>query len=261
MPQLRVRAESMNIESAHPKSSSSSRPGSAGPVARPSSVFRQRRQARTRILIIHERGIIRDALCVLLGATEEFEVVGTESSAVEALRGAANGVLPDIVLADFPRIAPKVAEVIGRVKVGFPGVRVVVLTAESDEQVVKTALHAGADGYVLKSDSCNELFVALRSVAAGKEFVSASIRSIIVGAVTGSAREAEHSLGGAMSELTERECEVIRLIAAGHRTREIAKILSLSHKTIEKHRTSLMRKLGLRNASAVAAYAITHGLA
>jgi DNA-binding NarL/FixJ family response regulator len=113
---------------------------------------------------------------------------------------------------------------------------------------------------VLKNDSCNELFTALRSIAAGKGFISPSIYGRVVSGYVRT-RPVRRAAGRPADELTERERQVIRLIAGGRRTREIADMLSLSPKTIEKHRASIMRKLQLRNASAVAAYAIARGLA
>jgi DNA-binding NarL/FixJ family response regulator len=166
---------------------------------------------------------------------------------------------PDVVVADFPRLGAGGVEAITNLKGRWPDARVLVLTSQKDERTIDGVLRAGADGYVLKNDSCNELFTALRSIAAGKGFISPSIYDhVVTGYVR--ARQLPRGRGTPSSELTDRERQVMRFIAAGHRTREIAKQLSLSHKTIEKHRTSLMRKLGLRNASAVAAYAIAHGL-
>ncbi|HKU14395.1 MAG TPA: response regulator transcription factor [Steroidobacteraceae bacterium] len=130
----------------------------------------------------------------------------------------------------------------------------------AEDHLIEAAVRAGAEGYVLKTDSRDDLFDAVRSVAAGKRFTSPSVRGYLIrGSVL--ERDAPRAPAPRAIELTQREREVISLIAAGRRTREIAQALSLSHKTIEKHRATLMRKLGLRNASAVAAYAIAHGLA
>lgn len=222
------------------------------------SVLTPRAQKRIRIFVVDEKGIMRDGLCALLSSSDEFEIVGSESSVTEALRNAATA-MADVIVIDFPQTRPQGPEVIGSIKARLPGVRVLVLSFHKDDDLIDTALRSGADAYVLKNDSCNELFTALRSVAAGRGFISPSICSQAVSGYTG-ARESDRDQGGDARQLTIREREVIRLIATGHRTREIAQLLSLSHKTVEKHRTSLMRKLGLRNASAVAAYAIANGL-
>jgi DNA-binding NarL/FixJ family response regulator len=184
--------------------------------------------------------------------------VGSESTAADALRHDLASA-PDVIVVDLPRLGSSGAQAIKAFKERWPDVRVLVLTFQKDERTIDTVLGAGADGYVLKNDSCNELFTALRSIAAGKGFISPSIYDhVVTGYVR--ARQPHSGRGMPTNELTDRERQVMRYIASGHRTREIAKQLSLSHKTIEKHRTSLMRKLGLRNASAVAAYAIAHGL-
>jgi two-component system, NarL family, response regulator NreC len=187
------------------------------------------------VLVIDEKGIMRDGLCALLSGAQEFEIVGSESTAADALlRELASA--PDVVVADLPRLNCGGADAIKALKDRWPDVRVLVLTFQKDERTIDSVLGAGADGYVLKNDSCNELFTAVRSVAAGKGFISPSIYDHVV---TGYVRARQpHSGRGAQSnELTDRERQVMRYIASGHRTREIAKLLSLSHKTIEKHRT------------------------
>ena len=217
-----------------------------------------RAQTRIGVLVIDEKGIMRDGLCALLSGTPEFEVIGTEATGADALR-LPLPVSPDIIMADLPRLSAGGIESIVNLKARWPKARVLVLTFHKDDHTIDSVLRAGADGYVLKNDSCNELFTALRSIAAGKGFISPSIYDHVVRGYVATG-EGSGSRGAVSHDLTDRERQVMRLIAAGKRTREIAQQLSLSHKTIEKHRSSLMRKLGLRNASAVAAYAIAHGL-
>src|SRR6202035_1604470 len=116
------------------------------------------------------------------------------------------------------------------------------------------------DGYVLKTDSRAELFNAVHRIASGKSYISPSALDRMVTAYAKTSDRLPGRTRGS-GALTSREQEVITLIAKGYRTREMAELMSLSHKTVEKHRTNLMRKLGLRAAAAVAAYAITHGFA
>jgi DNA-binding NarL/FixJ family response regulator len=246
----------MAVEQALPKLVS--RPDSPASPGRGGSVLTPRTRARTRILIIDEKGIMRDGLCALLSASEEFEIVGAESSGAEALKNAAS-TAPQLVIIDFSQAMQNGPDLIATFKTRLPGTRVLVLTFRKEDHIIDASLRAGADGYILKNDTCGELFTALRSIAAGKGFISPSICDrVMTGYVR--TRDSSRARGSGSGELTDRERQVMRMIAAGHRTREIADLLSLSHKTIEKHRTSLMRKLGLRNASAVAAYAISHGL-
>ena len=198
---------------------------------------------------------MRDGLVALLEADGTMDVISAAGSRREALQVLAQ-IRPHLVLMDFSVALKTGPETIAQLKRRWPDLRVLVLTLRRDEQFLEDALRAGADGYVLKSDSRADLFNGIRRVAVGKAFISSAALDKMVttsGAKTGTARAKPGSV------LTNREQEVIALIARGYRTREMAKILSLSHKTVEKHRTNLMRKLDLRSAAAVAAYAITHG--
>jgi two-component system response regulator NreC len=212
----------------------------------------------TRILVVDEEGIMRDGLCALLASDDALQIVGTTSSGREAV-WAASGVRPDVVVMDFSMSLKTGPEAIGIIKRHWPSARVLVLTFRHADQFIDAALRAGADGYVLKNDRRTELFTAIHSIAAGKNYISPSIFDRVVSGYVKAPDSARHPGATATGILTKREQEVIALIGQGHRTREIAQLLSLSHKTVEKHRTNLMRKLGLRNATAVAAYASAHG--
>jgi DNA-binding NarL/FixJ family response regulator len=131
-----------------------------------------------------------------------------------------------------------------------------VLTFQRDDVAIESALRAGVDGYLLKSDRRAELLNAMHSVIERRRYISPSIFDRVVNGFVSQRAQARHAESDGLSD---REREVMRLIAQGLRTREIAVKLSVSHKTVEKHRTNLMRKLGLRTAAAVAAYAITNG--
>jgi len=200
---------------------------------------------------------MRDGLVALLEGEAILEVVAVTSGRREAFQSIA-GAAPQVVLMDFSITLKTGPETIAQLKRRWPELRVVILTLRRDDQFMEAALRAGADGYVLKSDGRAELFKALQRAATGKNYMSraaldkmASAYAPTTARTPGTARP--------VSLLTNREQEVITLVARGYRTREMARILSLSHKTVEKHRTNLMRKLGLRSATAVAAYAITHG--
>ncbi len=214
--------------------------------------------ARTQILVVDEAGIQRDGLCALLESDRTLEVVATTASRRDAVQSL-DGIQPAVVIIDFSADLKSGPEMIAQLKRRWPEVRVLVLTVRRDEQFIETALRAGADGYVLKNDSRTELFNAVHRIASGKGYISPSALDRMVTAYARTSdRPGRPRQPGA---LTSREQEVITLIAKGYRTREMAQLMSLSHKTVEKHRTNLMRKLGLRSAAAVAAYAITHGFA
>jgi DNA-binding NarL/FixJ family response regulator len=202
---------------------------------------------------------MRDGLCALLESDATIEVIAVSANRRDAVQGL-DTVQPNVIIIDFSTDLKGGPEIIAHLKRRWPEVRVLVLTVRRDEQFIETALRAGADGYVLKSDSRVELFNAVHRIASGKGYISPSAldRMVTAYAKTSDRLPGRPKVPGA---LTHREQEVIRLIAKGYRTREMAQLMSLSHKTVEKHRTNLMRKLGLRSAAAVAAYAITHGFA
>ena len=206
--------------------------------------------AKMRILIIDADNLLRDGLCALLRLEDDLEVVGTLDS-VEAVADIAPTTSPEIVILDIATPDSIGVGAIAKIRDQWPEARVVVLTLQQDDRVLAEALRAGADAYALKSDSRQELKEALRNVAVGQRYVSPAMHEL----EHAHANPDRHQSDG----LTDRERDVMRHIARGRRTREIARELSLSHKTIEKHRSSLMRKLGLRTATAVAAYAISNG--
>ncbi|HEY6927359.1 MAG TPA: response regulator transcription factor [Steroidobacteraceae bacterium] len=214
--------------------SSDHRPVVLGPdVARP-----------IRILVIGRPNVMRDGLLAILRIQERMEVLTALESDSETIRSVLVKPAPDIALMHFPMVTSSSLEAVAAVRRRWPTAGVIVLTCRLDDRIVSTAMEAGINGCVSESDSHLELLSAIRTVADGEHYLSLSMT-------------AKDTSGP--DNLTEREKEVTRLIAAGYRTREIAGRLSLSCKTIEKHRASVMRKLGLRSAAAVAAYATSHG--
>jgi DNA-binding NarL/FixJ family response regulator len=235
--------------------------GSSTTAAAPAGAAAEGSPARpkTLVLVIDEPGIMRDGLCALLESDATIEVIAASANRRDAVQGL-DIVQPHVIIIDFSTDLKGGPEIIAHLKRRWPEVRVLVLTVRRDEQFIETALRAGADGYVLKSDSRVELFNAVHRIASGKGYISPSALDRMV---TAYAKTSDRLPGRPRppGALTHREQEVIALIAKGYRTREMAELMSLSHKTVEKHRTNLMRKLGLRSAAAVAAYAITHGFA
>jgi DNA-binding NarL/FixJ family response regulator len=213
---------------------------------------------KTRVLVVDEAGIMRDGLCALLQSDDALEVVAATASRREAVQNLTTA-QPDVIVIDFAADLKTGPETIIYLKSRWADARVLVLTVRRDETFIEAALRAGADGYVLKTDSRAELFNAVHRIASGKSYISPSALDRMVTAYAKTSDRPGRTRGS--GALTSREQEVITLIAKGYRTREMAELMSLSHKTVEKHRTNLMRKLGLRSAAAVAAYAITHGFA
>jgi DNA-binding NarL/FixJ family response regulator len=218
-------------------------------------------RVRKKVMIADDHGILRDGLRALLESEADLEVVGDAANGREAIR-MAEQLQPDLIIMDVSMPLTDGPEAINHIKKRMPEVRILVLTFHTDEQHINAALRSGADGYVLKDDSRIELIAAIRAVVAGKSFLSPVICDRVVNGYLSGGRDqngiVQPNPSGA-SALTSREREVIKLIAEGYRTVQIAKFLSLSPKTVEKHRSNMMRKLGLGNAASVTAYAIANG--
>ena len=204
-----------------------------------------------RVLLVEDASLMRDGLAALLCTEAGVEVIGAVANSVNAVRSAAVA-RPDVAIVDFATMSG--AETTAALQDRWPSVRVLVLTSAEDDRVIRAALRTGAGGYLLRSDTRAELLTALRRVSEGQRYISGSIRRQLVSLPGGDAVPLVVSEGLAL--LTDREREVMQCVASGLRTRDIAERLSLSQKTVEKHRSNLMRKLGLRSAAAVAAYAI-----
>jgi two-component system, NarL family, response regulator NreC len=210
---------------------------------------------KLQVLLVDEEGMLRDGLCATINQEEGLAVAGVIAG-TPALLSVSLPADPDILIVDFgaPGVSPR--ETVELARRRWPNVPILVLTFSRDEDAIEAALRLGADGYLLKTDRRDELLNAIRSVIAHKRYISPTVFDTVVSGFVSQQSQVKQT---EPDNLSDREREVMRLIAQGLRTREIADRLSVSHKTVEKHRTNLMRKLGLRTAGAVAAYAISHG--
>ena len=209
-----------------------------------------------KILIVDDHALMRNGLEAMLASEPEYEVVGVAADGMTAMRAVAN-LQPDVVLMDLTMPRTSGMDAIVQIKRQHPNIKIVALTFHKEEKYKHATLEAGADAYVLKDDSRTELFNALGNVVTGNNYLSPSIvDKVVAGYLSGGDTSAAKP---SWEVLTKREREVIKLIAEGKRTKEIAEYLSLSPKTIEKHRTNLMRKLDLHNVSEVTVYALKNG--
>jgi len=208
--------------------------------------------------------VVLTVLMVLAGAVAgQFALADEAPTAAPAPAPGAVGpepsaeASPDVLIIDFSLAMKTGPQTLLHLKRRWPQATILVLSGSREGQAIESARRAGADGYVLRNDQRAELFNAIRTLAQKKHYISTSVLELPA-ARPGS--EAPHRRGtDGAGMLTSREQEVVALIAEGYRTREMAQLLSLSHKTVERHRTNLMRKLGVRSATGVVAYAITHG--
>ena len=207
-----------------------------------------------RTLIVEDQTVMRDGLQALLASEPDFDVVGATAEGESAIRAAAT-LHPDIILMDLSIPNMSGTEAITRIKRKHPEIKIVVLTLHKEDKFIQAALQAGADAYVLKDDNREELFTALLTAITGRRYLSPSIlERVIMGYLDRAAETPSWVI------LTDREREVIKLIAEGYRTKDIAARLTLSPRTVETHRTNLMKKLDLTSVSAVTAYAIANGI-
>ena len=211
----------------------------------------------TKILIVDDHALLREGLQSLLSAQPGMRVVGTADDAQSGIAKIAS-LNPDVVLTDLAMPETGGVDAIRLIKAAHPDSRVIALTFHKEDSYIHAALKAGADGYVLKDDSRDELVIAIGSVLRGKNYLSPSICDQVIAGYLAGARKKR--LEPSWHVLTRRERQVIKMIAKGMKTREIAEELSLSPKTVEKHRTNMMNKLDLHSVSAVTVYAIQTGL-
>jgi DNA-binding NarL/FixJ family response regulator len=210
-----------------------------------------------RVLIVEDHQLMREGLRFMLAGEEEYQLVGEARDGQEAIR-LAQVCKPDLILLDLnmPRIDG--LSVLRAIKKDHPGSRVLIVTAHQSEHHMHEAFRAGADGYCLKDSSREELLSAMRSALRGQMFVSRGlVNSIMDKSPSGRTVMKPKS---AWESLTPREKEVLKLIAESFQNKEIAQILGISVKTVEKHRGNLIEKLDLHSSTALTAFAYERGL-
>jgi DNA-binding NarL/FixJ family response regulator len=212
---------------------------------------------KRRILIVEDHTLLRAGLRALLSQDPNIEIVGEAENGRDAVH-AVGLWAPHLVLMDLSMPGMNGIEAIMDIKRRYPEIRVLVLTIHKTDEYIHESLRAGADGYILKDATHDELRIAVRSVLSGKTYLSPDISSKVINGYLGSGNALVGV--GPWDTLTHREREVLKLVAEGHPNKYIADYYCLSVKTVEKHRSNLMKKLDLHNASTLTAYAIEKGL-
>ena len=212
---------------------------------------------KVRIVIAEDHTILREGLRSLLSSNANFEVVGEAGDGREAIRQAKK-LKPDLILSDLSMPRMNGMEAIKEIKRESPATKILVLTVHRAEEYILATFRAGADGYLLKDSTHSELLMAVKKVLSGTRYISPEIsEKVIEGYIEG-----KKSLKSRTSweTLTQREREILKLIAEGYRNKEIAEDLCISVKTVEKHRANLMEKLDLHSIQALTTFAIEKGL-
>jgi two-component system, NarL family, response regulator NreC len=206
-----------------------------------------------RVLVVDDHAVVRSGLRRLLDAEPDIETVGEAPNAERAVFEAIDS-HPDVVLMDL--VMPEKGGIEGMPAVlqAVPEAKVLVLSMQDDPRYVRAAFEAGASGYVLKEAADTEVVSAIRAVAGGERYLHPSLGAKLIAAETEDRRRAEQD------PLSDREREVLRLLALGHTNQEIAKQLFISVRTAETHRAHIMQKLSLSSRAELVRYALAEGL-
>jgi DNA-binding NarL/FixJ family response regulator len=213
---------------------------------------------RITVLLADDHSIVRTGLRKLLEAAGDIHVVGEADNGHQAVLEAAR-LQPDVVLLDLSMPLLNGVEAARQIAQAVPAAKVLILSCYSDGQHVRQAIEAGAAGYVMKESAADDLLEAVRTTRNGEVFFSPPVAKQLLEQRTKS--PAERSCGKCqVSILSSRQVEVLQLIAEGHGTKQIAALLGLSRKTVEKHRQKLMSRLNLHKPAALTRYAAAIGI-
>lgn len=212
---------------------------------------------KIRVLLAEDHAIVCKGLRSLLEGKAEIEVVGEARDGREAIEKIQQ-LLPDVVLMDIVMPVLNGLEATRQIKKQLPEVKVLILSMYTNEEYIFHTLQAGASGYVVKQASPAELVSAIHAVSRGESFLSSPISKKVINGYIQQANAINKKNN--YDRLTTREREILQLVAEGYSTREIAKLLYISVKTVETHRTNLMYKLDIHNTVKLTKYAICKGM-
>jgi DNA-binding NarL/FixJ family response regulator len=208
-----------------------------------------------RIVLADDHTLVRSGIRSLLEKMEGLEVVGEAADGLEALKlvGAHS---PLIAIIDVAMPKMNGLETTRRIRKEFPGVKTIILSMYANEEYVLQAIETGASGYLLKDVATAELEIAIRAVARGETYLSSAVSKHVIDSYR--RRVSREEIGA--PHLTDRQRQVLQLIAEGHSTKEIARILSIGIKTVETHRGELMKRLDVHDVTGLVRYAIRIGI-
>jgi DNA-binding NarL/FixJ family response regulator len=212
-----------------------------------------------RIFIVDDHPMIMEGLIFTMQGAGDIEIVGTAGDAETAL-DMLSDLNPDLILLDLTLPGMSGLDLATRLHRENPAIMVVILTANTDETSIQKAIAAGARGYLSKDAGRTELLEAIRKVAGGGDYFSGNISGKIVDSYVQKIRAPDHSPVGPASPLSERELDILRLLASGFTFREVGDQLFISPRTVESHRNNIMAKLNLQTFADLVRYAVRNGL-
>jgi DNA-binding NarL/FixJ family response regulator len=207
------------------------------------------------VLVADDHGVLRAGVRSVLDAEGDIEVCAEAGDGVEALKAIAARP-PDVAILDISMPNLDGLETLDTIRKLYPGVKTILFSIHQESAVIRDAVARGADGYLLKSAATREIVDAIRAVAAGDNYFSPPITRELITVL----RDGGDGSLDPYGQLSRREREVLHLIAEGLTAREVGDRLGISGKTVEAHRTSLMRKLGMKKATELVRYAVRQGL-
>lgn len=212
--------------------------------------------ARQRILLVDDHEVVRRGLKSLLDEHPNFEVVAEAATARDAVEKTRTH-KPDVVVMDIRLKGGSGIEACQEITSQFPNVKVIMLTSYAEDEMLFSAIRAGASGYVLKVIGGDDLVRAIEAVGRGEGLLDSAVTQRVFQEVRKAAREEEAS---AFSDLTQQEMHVLRLVSEGRTNRQIAEMLYLGEGTVRNYVSSILSKLNVRNRAEAAAYAVEHNL-
>ncbi|MFP4641984.1 MAG: response regulator [Chloroflexota bacterium] len=212
---------------------------------------------KIKVLVVDDHTVVRDGICSLLSLAGDIDVVGEASNGREGLEEISK-LLPDIVLMDISMPIMGGLEAIRRIRKEFPDVKSLVLTQYDDKEHVFPAIEAGASGFISKTAASSELASGIRAVYAGESYLSPSVAKLFVEDYQQLALTKDKN--DPYEHLTDRERELLKLIVEGYTTQQIAEMLTITPKTVEGHKTSLMNKLGVHSKLDLLKFALRRGI-
>jgi two-component system response regulator DevR len=212
--------------------------------------------ARQRILLVDDHEVVREGLKAILDGHPNFEVVAEAATARDAVEKTRTH-KPDVVVMDIRLKGGSGIEACQEITSQFPNVKVIMLTSYAEDEMLFSAIRAGAAGYVLKLIGADELVRAIEAVGRGEGLLDSAVTQRVFQEVRKAAREEEAS---AFADLTQQEMHVLQLVSEGRTNRQIAEMLYLGEGTVRNYVSSILSKLNVRNRAEAAAYAVEHSL-
>jgi len=207
-----------------------------------------------RILVADDHQLVRDGVRALLQSHENWEICGEASTGLEAV-AQAKELLPDIVILDISMPDLNGADIARRIRMASRSTEILILSMHYSDQLIREIVDAGANGYVLKTDSDRYLLIAIEALARHEQFFTSKATEVVQSETSSSGADRK-SPQSFRDRVTSREREIIQLLCEGRKNREIASALSISIKTVETHRSNVMRKLEVHSISELVRYAM-----